>query len=1110
MSAAADDRDRLRALTDLVVTLLVEAAAGTGKTSLLAGRVIFLLASNVAPREIAAITFTELAAGELRARISRYLDELLAGKIPEELELALPRGLSLPQREALESARLRLDQLTCTTIHGFCHDLLRSYAVEAGVDPGADILDAVQADFAFDTIFERWWRRRLDEPRPPGDPIALVARGDPIRAEKLLRGFAEFRRDHRTARPLAPDIDSEADLHFSECVREFRRWFNAVQGPDQANEDVIELEQLAAHFAGRFNPLPGFDQLWGLAHPPTLKIMRKDSLELRPYQRRGVWQRAHRGDGSRLFDEAHTHFERCGAAFRTLVGRIATAIISVFSAELNGLLEEYEAFKRHAAVLDFDDLLFTCREVLRQHPNVRRAAADRFRRILVDEFQDTDPVQCEIIFLLTSSEDDTGPWSERRLLAGRLFMVGDPKQAIYRFRGADLATYLQARRAIEGQFPGNILRIARNFRSRSPILEYINLCFAQPLAAQESGYVALEGTLGAAQHGLPCVAKVTVEIPPQTWVDGIRDEEAAIVAETCARLIGNVKVRGSHGELRMLAPGDIALLAPAGRELWRYERALEEAGLPFVSQAGKNLFRRQEAQDVVALVRALADTRDTLALGALLRGPLVGLTEQELLDITVSLPAPEGSEDFPRLSLNTDPSAVQHAVARETLETLRDLRRRVRSITPALLLSEAIERLRVRAKIMARSPDQASRALANIDGLLERARVYGVRGFRQFARDLDDDWAGGAGHTEGALDAEGQAIEIVTIHSSKGLEWPIVIPINTPSQFRRPAQFVHRRSDDTLHWALGDVAPPSLSGALNAEGQEAAHERLRLLYVACTRAMDMLVLPHLTWKDERSWASQLDFKLEDVSELSLGHLKRQPFVPPAAIPNGQSAQIFAEEQSKLEEASRRIRWIRPSDGDADILPVTVEVFGDETDAREPARSIVGGSLRGVILHKLMEEFATGELADTVDIVQRRAGLLLHQLLVPGDEDAPRPDAKELADTALRTWSLPEIAAYRGCLIPELPVYGPVTGSAETFVSGRADAVAYKEGALAVVFDWKSDVAPSAADGALYAGQLAQYLRVLGGERGAIVYMTSGLVQWVAAAGRSGEAPRTSP
>jgi CRISPR-associated exonuclease Cas4 len=688
MSEGVDDRDRLRALTDLDETLLVEAAAGTGKTSLLAGRVSFLLASNVPPDEIAAITFTELAAGELRARVSRYLDELLAGKIPEELKLALPRGLSTAQREALANARLHLDQLTCTTIHGFCHDLLRSYAVEAGVDPGANILDAVEADFAFDTIFERWWRRRLDEPKPPGDPIAVVARRDPIRAEKLLREFAEFRRDHRTAKPLAPDIDGAADVPFSEFVREFRRWFNALQGPDQANEDVIELELLAAHFAGRFDPLPGFDQLWDLAHPPTLKVMRKDSLDLRPYQRRGVWQRVHRENGARLFDEALAHYERCGDAFRTLVGRIATALISVFSAELNGLLQEYEAFKRHAAVLDFDDLLFKCREVLREHPEVRRAASDRFRRILVDEFQDTDPVQCEIIFLLTSSGDGAGPWSERRLVAGRLFMVGDPKQAIYRFRGADLATYLEARRAVEAQFPGNILRIARNFRSRSAILEHINLCFAVPLGSQESGYVALEGTRGSAQHGLPCVAKVTVEIPPDTRVDEIRDEEARIVAETCARLIGNLNVRGNDGELRMLAPGDIALLAPAGRELWRYERALEEAGLPFVSQAGKNLFRRQEAQDVVALVRALADTRDTLALGALLRGPLVGLTEQELLDITAGLPAPEGSEDLPRLSLTTDPSVVEHAVARETLATLRDLRRRVRSTTPALLLSE--------------------------------------------------------------------------------------------------------------------------------------------------------------------------------------------------------------------------------------------------------------------------------------------------------------------------------------------------------------------------------------------------------------------------------------
>src|SRR5258707_14085739 len=288
------------------------------------------------------------------------------------------------------------------------------------------------------------------------------------------------------------------------------------------------------------------------------------------------------------------------------------------------------------------------------------------------------------------------------------------------------------RSAIEAQFPDNILRVTANFRSRPHILEHINDCFAGPLAAQQAGYVALGGTRDDAEHGFPCVTKVSIDLLPNTRIDASRDEEARVVAEICNRLIGNVELKLNNGESRRLAPGDIALLAPVSTDLWRYERALEEAGLPFASQAGKNLFRRQEAQDLVALVRTLSDPRDTLALGALLRGPLVGLTEQELLSITEVLPVPEGGADFARLSLRTDPSVIQHDVARETLTILRELRRRVRSTTPALLLSEAIERLRVCAIVLARSADQASRALANMDGLLERAREHGVAGFIRF------------------------------------------------------------------------------------------------------------------------------------------------------------------------------------------------------------------------------------------------------------------------------------------------------------------------------------------------------------------------------------------
>jgi superfamily I DNA/RNA helicase len=169
------------------------------------------------------------------------------------------------------------------------------------------------------------------------------------------------------------------------------------------------------------------------------------------------------------------------------MGGIATAVIGSFSIEIDGVLEDYEAFKRRAAVLDFDDLLHTCRQVLRDFPVVRSTAGERFSRILVDEFQDTDPVQAELIFLLCSGAADAAAWQRRPLRLGQLFLVGDPKQAIDRFRGADLATYMTVRQAIEDQFPDNVVRVSANFRSRDPILDHINERFSLHLSQQEAG-----------------------------------------------------------------------------------------------------------------------------------------------------------------------------------------------------------------------------------------------------------------------------------------------------------------------------------------------------------------------------------------------------------------------------------------------------------------------------------------------------------------------------------------------------------------------------------------------------------------------------------------------
>lgn len=1096
MTSRDDDGDRLRALTELGSTLLVEAAAGTGKTSLLAGRVVMLLAGGAQPRSIAAITFTELAAGELRQRIAHYLDTLLSGTVPHELRLCIPTKLKASQRRSLEKASELLDELTCSTIHGFCHDLLRTYSVEASIDPGAEILDRDQADFVFDAIYDQWWRNRLDEPRPAHDPITVVASKDPTGAEKLLRDFAKSRRRHRNARPLAPDLDADAHLDFSEGVREFRRWYDGVAGPRDAVGDIVDLEALAAHFEQSFKAGLEFARLWDAAHPATLSLMRSRSFDLREYRRRTIWKRA-KGDeeGGRLADLAEEQYSRCRAAYGTLMGRIATAIVSVFSSELDALLAEYDAFKRRAAVVDFDDLLFTCREVLGRYSAVRAAAAERFSRILVDEFQDTDPVQAEILFLLAGSDGSADAWQKRRLRPGQLFLVGDPKQAIYRFRGADLATYLAVRSAIEAQFPDNILRVTANFRSRPRILEHINDCFAGPLAAQQAGYVALRGTRDDPDHGFPCVGKVTVDLLPNTRMDTSRDEEARVVADICGRLIGNVKLKLNDGGSRLLTPGDIALLAPVSTELWRYERALEEAGLPFASQAGKNLFKRQEAQDLVALVRSIADARDTLALGALLRGPLVGLSEQDLLTITAGLPVPPGMESA-RLSLNTDPKIVQNVLAREVLGILRDLRLRLGFTTPALLLAEAIERLRVRAIVAGRSADQAARSLANVDGLLERARNYGVRGFVQFARDLDDDWLAGTGFAEGIVEADGRSIEIVTVHSSKGLEWPVVIPINRASMPRPPEAFVYRRSDESLHWALGQVTPPTLEGALHGENLEKRDENLRLLYVACTRAMELLVIPDFSWCDETSWAKQLDFGLHDVPELDVSKLRRAVVAPPTSTENRQSAEVFAEEQSRIEQKFPPIVWTKPSESDPDILP-TPPPNNDEEAALEIPSAIEGGRLRGVILHKLMEELVTGELAANAGDAGERAKVLCQQLATVAMHSG-NPDSAEMSATALRTFALPELQPLRERLVSEVPLYGAASTEAGELIAGRADAVARADDGDLVVFDWKSDVAPSERDRAAYREQLGQYLRVLRARRGAVVYMTSGRIDWVTA------------
>ena len=323
------------------------------------------------------------------------------------------------------------------------------------------------------------------------------------------------------------------------------------------------------------------------------------------------------------------------------------------------------------------------------------------------------------------------------------------------------------------------------------------------------------------------------------------------------------------------------MLAPTGTDLWRYEEALERRGIPVATQAGKGLFRRQEIQDLIALTRVLADRRDTLALGALLRGPLVGLTEEELLDIVWALPRSEDEPDrIPRLDLGVDPAAIAHPLAREIIEKLQALYRRGNSTTPHELLSQAVDVMRVRPILLERHRGQAERALANVDLYLSLSTGYAVRGLRAFAETMTAAWTDEARAVEGRPDAQEEAVALFTMHAAKGLEWPIVIPVNTMTGVMAPDSAVIDRHTDTFYCPVFGVAPDGYDAAREAEKDELDRERIRLWYVAATRARDLLVLPRLdTTPSKSAWIGLLDLSLADLPA-SMSPICRSAPLPP--------------------------------------------------------------------------------------------------------------------------------------------------------------------------------------------------------------------------------------
>lgn len=506
---------------DLESSVLVEASAGTGKTTELISRVVAVLASGRARADaIAAVTFTKKAAGELKLR--------LRGALEREREAATGAV-----RENLEHAIAHLEEARIGTIHGFCADMLRERPVEAGVDPLFEELAEAEQQRLFDAAFDRWLEAELQEMpetlrraliRPPGWQDAPPR--DRLRqaAHKLLEW-----RDFSTEWQLEPfDRRAEIDALLALLVPLAETSARAAN----PNDPLFLATRPLRGFCERFGPEARGAERDDDALESALIALR-DSREDKKRQSYGRY--APDVDRAQLTADL--------ARFREALGdfseRAEANLAALLQRELRSFERVYAEKKKRAGKLDFVDLLLSTRELLRANATVRRYFRDRFTHIFVDEFQDTDVLQIEILLLLAADDPEESDWRRVRPSPGKLFLVGDPKQSIYRFRRADVVLYQTVKRQLIERGV-RVVHLTRSFRSTLPLQSLVNAAFETALAEDpvsgQPGYVPLTGG-AAAPAEQPSLVALPVPRPLGGWGRVNKDAIGASLPDATGALI---------------------------------------------------------------------------------------------------------------------------------------------------------------------------------------------------------------------------------------------------------------------------------------------------------------------------------------------------------------------------------------------------------------------------------------------------------------------------------------------------------------------------------------------------------------------------------------------
>ena len=779
MSALSDQPARDAILERLDENMVVVAGAGTGKTRSLVDRVIALIKTGRAMLGgIAAITFTDSAAAELRTRIA------------ESLEVAADSGdLPQMQRGKCKQALEELDQASIQTLHSFAGSLLGERPLAAGLPPGFTIRDEIEAEIAFENRWAEWLDSILDDPD----------------AQQALRPALTAGLTLGHLRTIAESFHTNHDLLAGAS-------FDPPHAQEADDEQASELL-------------------------PVLELLRRFTLD-------------------------------------------------------------YAAARKSAGNVEFLDMLVLARNLLRDDLSARDHFRERYTHLLIDEVQDTDPLQAEIaMFLAEETSDRIDPsdrprhWRKVRPAAGKLFIVGDPKQSIYRFRRADIQQVEQMREAVGG---ASVL-LQQNFRSQPPVIDWVNHLFSRWMQGDaQADYAPL---VPVAQDGeSPPVRYMGAEIDENMGF--VRRREADAIASAVRTAIEEgwpVRSEEDGAALRPAVYEDICVLMPSRTGFDALEIAFEDAGIPYRLESASLIYNTQEARDLLNCLAAIDDPTDPVSVVSALRSPAFACSDANLLTFV-----DQGGQFDYLAAESPTPGRVADA-----LTVLREFHERRKWIAPAALIEQFVRARRLRE--LALDEWQWRGRWTRYGFLIDRARAFAATGeasLRAFLAWTTRQREEQAKARETIVrESDAGAVSVMTVHAAKGLEFPIVFLAGlnaTRSPNLDPVLFDRNNDRVEVKASLQTAGYEELADIEKARGEE---ERVRLIYVAATRARDHLVVSLYRNKRGKSSAAA---RIEEFMQ-GADHLWRC-LNPPAVASSRAPVSAGAEAVSAGDTSEARQRW----------------------------------------------------------------------------------------------------------------------------------------------------------------------------------------------------------